>query len=391
MTDDYDDDVTEPRSRRFTLARYVFKNPRNLFTTIACVLVLGTMVSNGYQRDSKSKIHSHTSQPKSETPELEKEKLPPVAENTADTPTPSTPEKDNPQKPEVPSEIPAATQVQSAISEAALSEISQTHDQLTTLEQKIAEQEKTIAALSEQLQDIAALRDKIDVIENRSSEKLASITLFGQVREAAIHGDAFKPLLDQLLELNKTNPQANALLMQLLPVAATGTHSTEELKNQFADALAATLQHDTTNSFSGNLRKLIRIRKIGAEQTGMDTESILARAEASVTAQDFRSALKTLSALNAEDKKTMATWMRNAQESLDTQSTIIALQLALSGKEPNIAQSDMPLPKADNIEKDTATKLPGTPLETGDLNPDEIATPETTQPAVSPVKGKKTQ
>ncbi len=401
-----DEQLPEPRSGRGFIADFILSNPRNFFFTIASVLVVGTMLSNGVGRPASRVHHTVKPNPDAALPASSPESAKP--ESPAEATAPALPEKKQETqaetqtpKTEPATETPAAASpaVQNAVSEAALSEISRTHDQLAALEQKIAEQEKTINALSDQLQSVAALRDKMDAMETRSTSKLASITLFGQLRDAVSRGEPFKPQLDQLLELNKSNPRANALLIQLLPVAGTGVNNPAELQKHFADALAATLQNDEDGSLSGNLKKLIRIRKIGSQQTGMDDESILARAEASVTAQDFPAAIKTLAALSPEGKKSMTAWTRSALEYVDTQNTLAALQLPLSGigqPQPAAAPAEKPLPSP--LPPVSATTEPSTSLELAipaespekakpettakeppakeDLTPDEIAQPE---------------
>lgn len=373
-------DEQPQRARRGFIAQALYGTPKNLIFTVCTVIVIGTMITNSAAR--KKELNEQKTH-KTEYPVQfdETGKIAPLPPKTSVlTSEGETPELLPTPKPAAPPE--KAEEVKPTIPETTQKEITENHNALTALEEKIAVQEKTITALSEQVQSIAALREEISAIETRSSQKLASFTLFSQLRETANQGKNFKSTLDQLLELNKTNPRTNALLIQLLPVATTGLHSMEELQKQFTAALDAFLQRDTGNTFTHNLRKLIRIRKIG-EQTGTDDESILARAEKSLTAQDLQATLKTLDTLTPEGKKSMAAWVRSAQEYINAQSTITALQLSLATDTPVEA------PKSVTVEIPPAPQTsPAPPGKTEEEPPQPLvdpappaATPDAEEPA----------
>ncbi len=400
MNDEPEENIIAPRRQGF-IAKALYGSPRSFFMTVATVLVLGTMISNGITRPSPSRAKNHQAlidaqkakEAKEEaalaktdakpeeksiltpdgTPDLKPEEVKPEEAKPEEAKAELAPQTKEGYEAQISTlnkrleSLETKTgdnETKSAVSEAALNEISRTQDALAGLEQKIADQEKTIAALNEELQTVAALRDKMDAMESRSSQRLASITLFGQLRDSARRGETFKPILDQLLELNKANPQANALLMQLLPVAATGLHSMEELQGQFDAALDFALERESGTGFGSNMKKLIRIRKIGEQQSGTDDESVLARAEASVNAQDLRTAIKETEALSPEGKKSMANWVRMAQEYVNTQGTIATLQLALA--QPASAAEPQPVkqkPAHDELkadEKETPETAPET-------------------------------
>ena len=222
---------------------------------------------------------------------------------------------------------------------------------------------------------------QVSAVQDRSSQKLASIALFSQLRETASRGASFKTMLDPLLELNKANPKTNALLLQLLPVATTGLHSAEELQKQFTTTLDATLQRDKGSSFAHNLAKLIRIRKIG-EQTGNDDESILARTEKAVAAQDLPAAIKHLDTLSTEAKKLMAPWVRAAQEHLNAQSTLTALQLSLASDETPAREA-----KEEPVSEIAAeAKIEAPKTETPATETDPLPAPEAVIPDSKPDK-----
>lgn len=352
------------------LARIALSSPRNLLLTVCTVIVLGGLLSNSITRRAEQRTkprtppvtaHKATSvlipeETPAEKPEAHKPQETPATQETKpapDTKPASAMDALNARIEALEGKLKTdKSEAQSAISEAAISQINHTQESLAALEEKIAEQEKTIAALNEQLQNVAHIREEMDAMESRSSQRLTSITLFSQLRDAANHGDSFKPLLDQLLELNKANPKVNALLTQLLPVAGTGLRTMEEMQKEFTDALNATLERNTSNSFMSNLHKLIRIRKIG-EQKGMDDESILARAEAALQAGDMQASVKALDALSAESKKTMVNWLRNAQEYINAHNTIAALQmeLATATNQPPAAAEEKPEPKPEQPAK----------------------------------------
>ena len=323
-------DVEIPkRSNASALFTALLGSPRKLLMTIVVTFVVGNMIitrAEKYFGTDKSTPRSEDSiAKKTETLDIFKPKEQEESITKSQKP-PADPE------PKIEAATPNSESSEptfSVVEKSTAAPDNTLSNKLSALEQKITEQQKIIDRLGEELEHVKTLREKMDSIEATASKKLASLTLYSQLRESVNRGEAFKPLLDQLLELHKTNPKGNALLMQLLPVASTGTLNTNTLQKKFTEALNKSLQNKNNGSFSNNLKKLIRIRKIG-EQTGIDDEAIFARAELSVEKEDTRAALKTLESLSVESKKSMATWMRAAQDYVNTQNTIIALQNALA-------------------------------------------------------------
>lgn len=392
MTEEHEEDEPTPR-RGNPIIRWLIGSPRNVFLTVGTVFILYSMATNTqrhreYRQSLKGENTANTipSTPDAEDTENYPSVFNPAPAETKNTPAESPKAESKPA--EIPTPAPAAPlspAPEPAVNTATLTEITRTHDQLVALEQKLADQQKTIDSLSQQLRDVAALREKIETTQTRSNDRIATITLFSQLRDAAAHGEPFKPQLDQLLELNKNDAKVNALLIQLLPAAPTGITSPEELQKQFATSLAAILGRDNGDSFATNLKKLIRIRKIGANQPGMDDESILARAEAAVNAKEFAPALKTLEALSPEAKKLINPWIHHTQEYINTQNTLASLQLALANPAPITAPPAAPPEPAKpvTIPQEKPAETPAAPAK-ADISPEKKPAEQKEEPADTP-------
>lgn len=200
---------------------------------------------------------------------------------------------------------------------------------MADLQVQLDESVKQRAALEEKLMQ---LKSQLDALQDGNARELTAITSFSLLKETIMRGEPFTPELKQVAGLLHGDDR-KALLAPLEPLAASGIVTLPVLQTRFGEALNEALA-PKGDSFGGNLRSLIRIRKEGEQQQGADDESVLARAEAKVGRGEIAAALKELQALSPAAAEAMDGWMRDAQHTIDVRSALDALQLALLKPEP---------------------------------------------------------
>jgi hypothetical protein len=185
-----------------------------------------------------------------------------------------------------------------------------------------------VSDLSEQLSSqqgaVADLKKSID----DGNRHLAALTLFGQLKEAVLHGDSYRRELHEFTALMQGQDAFVPLLAKLTPAAENGLPTVSTLQNEFAEAMNKALS-PKSDTWSATMHTLIRVRKVGAEQKGGDDEAVLARAEAKLQAGDVALALKELEPLSPPAAEAMAAWKKQAASYVDAKEALNALQVAL--------------------------------------------------------------
>lgn len=245
---------------------------------------------------------------------------------------------------------------------------------LAELEEKLAQQSDKLEALSDQLAQFEQKRQASTRLIDEQNRSLASLSLLVQLRQALLRGDGFRSEVEALRELNNTNAKANAILVQLSGVATGGVYTLSHLQNDFRITLEYTLQQLAGNSFTANLKKLVRIRRVGEQQNGNDDESVMARAEAQLERGEVSTALKTLDALSPESKKLFSPWQKAARDYQSTLSAVEELQRLFSlGKHTSTPLADTEKAAGKPDTKADANELPP-PAEIKNSQPEEPIT-----------------
>ena len=185
------------------------------------------------------------------------------------------------------------------------------HDRLAQLEAKLA-----------------TLETQLEANKAESKQRLAMITTFAQLKEAFARGDHFVEPLSHLRVLTKDSKAALEPLSQLAVFADKGVPTLTDLQKAFEAALPKALGKNT-DSLTGSLQSLVSIRKVGANQQGVDDESVLARAEARLADGELKGTTKELEKLSPTAATAFNTWMQDANRHLRAREAMNALQLAL--------------------------------------------------------------
>lgn len=194
------------------------------------------------------------------------------------------------------------------------------------LEEKLAAQETHVAALTA----------KLDAIEQQSTDRISAIIALEQLRTALAEGRSIDVPWTRIKHAVNGNDNAARLVAALEPSLMAGIDTLATLQDDFETALPNALDpNEQSSSFVTNIRSLISIRKIGAQQ-GTDDESVIARAEIHLARGKVDACLKELSALSPDAANRMNPWMARAERYAQAQTLMNELYLAFTG-DPAIA------------------------------------------------------
>jgi len=222
----------------------------------------------------------------------------------------------------------SATQVKIAALQASLDALTQAH----SLE--AGDAAHLTEALRKQEEDIATLKTQLADTQAKSLRRLSLMAAFGTLKDAAQRGESFAEPLQQMNDLAKDDAPIQALLTQLAPYAKDGAATLPMLQSQFEAAIPQALAPDNSNTLMHHLQSLIRIRKVGEQQTGGSDEAIIARAEAKLNRGDVKAGADELATLSPPAAAAFATWVGKAQAFLLVQNTLAGLQPALLQDKP---------------------------------------------------------
>lgn len=217
---------------------------------------------------------------------------------------------------------------------------------LTAIENRIATLENTSAAKANAAEnsagepltppphsaqdqaELATLKAEIENLKKADHAYVRSLILSGELHKAVSEGRSFGTELRLLVELR---PDLEPSLAPLKEYAPLGLPTFAELGNEFTQSLSKALSPKEKNSsLSDNLRSLVKIRKIGAEQTGSDDHAILARAEAQMKNNNLANAIKEVSTVSDASKPAFAAWLAHANAYVIATDRLNALNTAIA-------------------------------------------------------------
>lgn len=173
---------------------------------------------------------------------------------------------------------------------------------LDAIEARMARLEQEMESLSEAMAHLPAQ------LETPSAHTSALLAQFYRVRQRALDAKPFSDELQALLATEGLDGETYAALGKLQGLAENGLASTKTMQKGFSRSMEHYLTRTRSAAASGHLwadmknrlGSLVQIRKVGAEHTGDDDASILARVEVAVNEGNFSKALKETSMLSAE-------------------------------------------------------------------------------------------
>jgi hypothetical protein len=210
---------------------------------------------------------------------------------------------------------------------------------IATLETRMKALEDSIAAMpkagSVSLPDLeAAIKTQQSALvelkdaAGKNNRLLAAVTALGQLKESLGAGNSYREPWKRLADAISDRSDLQPLLATLETGADSGIPTFTTLQMRFDAAIPHALSPDS-GGWTDTLRTLVRIRKVGAEQPGMDDESVIARAEASLAQGDVATAVKELEQLSPSAVDAMADWKHEAKHYLDAQAAMNGLAVAV--------------------------------------------------------------
>jgi len=173
------------------------------------------------------------------------------------------------------------------------------------------------------------LQSQLDDSQTKAEIKIATISTFSQMREAALRGDAFANQLAALEKLSHDNSEAKSIFAELKTYSEKGVATPRELEKSFAALVPKALAPATSDSLLGNVSSLVSIRKVG-EPAGSDDQAVIARAETKLERGDLDGAKKELAQLSPPAASIFAGWIADAQNHEHIRTLCDDLERALS-------------------------------------------------------------
>lgn len=222
-----------------------------------------------------------------------------------------------------------------ALSEEAGSKLSGYQAALEGLKAQVAELASKNGALSQKVEDIAtASARRVEEAQADASSKVATTAtkkLLTDISAALESGGGFKPSLDGLMEITKTDAPAD-----LAAVAETGTASWTTLRNGFTEVAHEALRVDAKataadgvlGKFGAFLKTKVGTRSL-ERKDGPGTDAILSRVEDDLVNRRLSAALAEANSLPDAPKAAMADWIAQLSALTKAQAALDALTAEL--------------------------------------------------------------
>ena len=175
--------------------------------------------------------------------------------------------------------------------------------------------------------EIDTIKSELQSLKLHNQSILQSVLLASRIDEAVSRG---KPFASELATLSALRPDMDKVTEPAEAYSITGVATLTALQEQFARSITPALNQNPDKSFIQNLRSLVKIRKIGAEQKGTDDEAIIARAEAALAKGNVAGAVNEIKSLGAG--ASFAPWLERAEAYLSAQAVVDALRRSMAGQ-----------------------------------------------------------
>jgi hypothetical protein len=177
---------------------------------------------------------------------------------------------------------------------------------------------------------LTQLKTELTEINARAERRLAMISALTELRFAAERGAPFGKSLIALEPLTAGNVDAEKALAILKPSAETGLPTLQTLQERFSQLVPRMLAvAEDKTTLAGNLKSLVRIRKVGEAQPGATDEAVIARAEVKLAKGDLAACLKELIQLSSPAAALAEDWSIAARQSISGAEALQALSTAL--------------------------------------------------------------
>lgn len=168
-------------------------------------------------------------------------------------------------------------------------------------------------------------------VEKDQQSKWQQIQLLGALdalERAVQSGERYDTAYRALYQAAGDNQSLLSPLRMMESHSVDGVPTLSQLQSRFVDAIDAYMQAQQSatdshwSAIRNNLSSLVTIRKVGADHSGNDAQSRIARAEAVLTQGKVARARDEISALPDADARAFSTWLSMAEAHLQAQEAL---------------------------------------------------------------------
>ena len=183
---------------------------------------------------------------------------------------------------------------------------------------------------------VGQAEDKLDFIGGEYQRAAAMIVAIGDIDRSVIRAEPFEASLESFRTLGKDSPEVNDIISKLEPMAKEGVPTLSDLKQSFGEVSSRILlaeEDDGTlaDQVSDNLFSIINMRPSGADVEGEDSRSVVARAQAKLSANDVEGVLSELGGLSGKALESAQAWMTAAEGRLSANEAVADLRRYAQG------------------------------------------------------------
>lgn len=216
----------------------------------------------------------------------------------------------------------------------------------TDLQGKLEAVESTTGQLGERLtSSLAQIEEQVtaatEAAREASRDRTAAMLLaLNGIRDALADGEPFATHVADLRRLAAEQPAVTESLSGWTDRAETGIPTGPQLRQRFDELtaeVAGRLRPQTGESWLDSMLEraasVVRVRRVGDDVQGDDTQAVLARAEAALDRNDLAAAVAEVEKLQGEDAAAFAEWLAAARARLDAVRGMERLEKAAVGAE----------------------------------------------------------
>ena len=183
---------------------------------------------------------------------------------------------------------------------------------------------------------VGQAEDKLDFIGGEYQRAAAMIVAIGDIDRSVLRAEPFESALESFRTLGKDSPEVNDIISKLEPMAKEGVPTLSDLKQSFGEVSSRILlaeEDDGTlaDQVSDNLFSIINMRPSGADVEGEDSRSVVARAQAKLSANDVEGVLSELGGLSGKALESAQAWMTAAEGRLSANEAVADLRRYAQG------------------------------------------------------------
>ncbi len=187
----------------------------------------------------------------------------------------------------------------------------------------------------EKMADQVSSDNKLSNAEQQEAWRNVSLLiLYDRLKTSVLAGKPYEEEYNELENSITDIPDASGALEKLKSSQKNGIPDMTALKISFSKTINEALFIKTSNSdsiwdnFSGNLKSMVKVRKVGDRQGG-DAEAVIARAETALKDNNLTLAIDELTKLEGPPKAAYASWIEAAKLRRDVPAVLDSLKSAL--------------------------------------------------------------